>query len=834
MKSQRRRAADFGRRGFGVAAIALATLAAASFSGCFESPLPDDVPSEPSAVAPSAAGRATAAETGESGSGTGLSGRAVLDKMVEVYQNASSYADRGQVRIAGTVNGKEFKQAASYVVALERPNKIRLEVFRGIVVVDGEHLWAFVMDLPNQVLKRPAPNKLSPGTIFTDSILTGAMCQGPTQGYSWVSLQTILLFAHDPLKSLLYSAEEPQLLESGMIGSNLCHRVAARRPDGTAVFWIDEASHVLRRFEFPSDELKNMFAGANVENLSLTAELTDAQLNAPIDPNAFKFQPPPEAKIVEQLAAPGMDFLGKPSPAFTFVDLEGNQVTPESLSGKVVVLNFWATWSDPSRSILPVLETVYQKYKDNPKVVILGLNVDQPEVDNATVKAVLDELKVTLPIVRDPEQYANKAFGVSSIPTIVVLGSSGAVEAYEEGMAPGMEVGLPMVLENLLAGGELHTQKLEQLERAKVRFAQWLAEREKHDMYAGPLTFDQEPLQAEIAPRSDPKSLKLTPLWECKDLTEPGNLLVLAQEDGPPRILVIDNARSIAEISADGSVAAVHDLPVEEGQPARFLRSAVGSDGRRYFVVSANGALQLHLLDAAFRPLVAYPADAAQNPHDGIGDVQFGDLDGDGVLELLVGYWGVVGVQGVSLEGQRLWANRSLATVLRLAVLEAEGPTPARLLCTNQLGTLVVLGAGGKRQGEIQVPDLGLHWIVAADLDGDGRPELCSLAPTQEGHFVVVGVSLEGKRLWEHPLPPGVHKYPVEPITAGRLSADGPGQWLVAAADGSIHILSIDGQVVDQYHYGAALTGLATAELNGKPVLLVATPESLDAWQVEP
>ena len=58
-------------------------------------------------------------------------------------------------------------------------------------------------------------------------------------------------------------------------------------------------------------------------------------------------------------------------------------------------------------------------------------------------------------------------------------------------------------------------------------------------------------------------------------------------------------------------------------------------------------------------------------------------------------------------------------------------------------------------------------------------------------------------------------------------------QWLLPGTDGSIHILGADGKLLDSFNYGAELAGLATAELDGNPLLIVSTQDGLEAWKVE-
>ena len=108
-------------------------------------------------------------------------------------------------------------------------------------------------------------------------------------------------------------------------------------------------------------------------------------------------------------------------PDFTFYDLDGKPVTPESLAGKVAVLDFWATWCPPCRESLPNLEKVYQRYKDNPKVAFYAVSVDDPKADNKMLVKTFEDLKVHVPILRDTDKTA-AALKFSGIPTMFIIG----------------------------------------------------------------------------------------------------------------------------------------------------------------------------------------------------------------------------------------------------------------------------------------------------------------------------------------------------------------------------------------------------------------------------
>ena len=100
------------------------------------------------------------------------------------------------------------------------------------------------------------------------------------------------------------------------------------------------------------------------------------------------------------------------------------------------------------------------------------------------------------------------------------------------------------------------------------------------------------------------------------------------------------------------------------------------------------------------------------------------------------------------------------------------------------------------------------------------------------GENLAVGFSLDGKEQWKYQLPSGVPP-PMELIVPGKLSREGPGQWILPGPDGSIHVISADGKPLDKFNSGVMLQGLATAQIDGQPVLIISSAEGLEAWKVE-
>jgi thiol-disulfide isomerase/thioredoxin len=843
------------RRSIGLAgALTMIPLVLFGFSGCKQADEPGGAPTAARPVptrdeTPTVASRATepsgpmaklAEKTSEvvpppepAAAPTKRTAKQVLEGMVAAYKQASSYADRGKLRIEALQDGQKVEQTLDYSLVFVRPNKIRLQAFEGVVVCDGREMIGFANDLPGQVAKRPAPATIDIPTVFADRILGSAISQGPTQGFCWVPVSLLLMAAPDPLKTLLHRAAEPVLLEPAKIGDRECYRVQLARPDGVATLWIDQQSLILRRLAFPVEELMRMAGATKLENVSIVAEFEEPGLNEKVDESAFRHETPAGAQVSEWLLPPPLLMLGKSAPEFSFVGADGKPIDSKTIAGKIVVMDFWATWCGPCRVSLPLLDRVYKKYKDNPKILFLAVSVDNPRVDDKEVKATLDELNVTVPFARDPEQHAGKRFHVQGIPAMFVLGSDSVIQSSETGYKPTLEAELSRTLDRLLAGENVYRDQFGQFEAQRKEYAAWLEKWAEKGVFVGPNGEEQEVPEAKIGARTDPKAFALEPLWKCNELKSPGNLLTVSSANGPPKVLVLDSWKSVAEIGPDGKVAALHALDLPEREAATMIRTEVAADGKRFFAVSGVMQQQVHLFDENWKKILDFPEDALKNPHAGIADIQLADLDGDGKLELLVSYFGDVGVHCVSFEGKRIWANRSVAMVSRIALWSPEPKGPRMLLCTNSLGNLVKIDAQGKSQGEISVPNRLIHWVVSSDLAGDQRMQLSGLYLEELGLSVVIGIDPAGKELWKHTLSKGVHRRPVEQIVAGRLTPSGHGQWLVPEPDGSILVIADDGKLVDRWQTGAPITGLGTATMDGHPILVVASTDAVEAWRVK-
>ena len=114
------------------------------------------------------------------------------------------------------------------------------------------------------------------------------------------------------------------------------------------------------------------------------------------------------------------------APDFHLLDLEGRTIALADFAGQTVVLNFWATWCGPCRMEIPS----FSKFaRQNPQIPVLGIAIDgAPE----ELRSAREKLGISYPVLRADAQTL-EAYGISGVPTTVVVGGNGQVRSAHVG-----------------------------------------------------------------------------------------------------------------------------------------------------------------------------------------------------------------------------------------------------------------------------------------------------------------------------------------------------------------------------------------------------------------
>lgn len=119
---------------------------------------------------------------------------------------------------------------------------------------------------------------------------------------------------------------------------------------------------------------------------------------------------------------------------FTLTDLDGKSWNLKDLKGKVVLLNFWATWCPPCRKEMPDLEMLYRRFGAQ-GFIILGIDDEEAE----TVKPFIAQQGITYPVLLDPGRKVNTLFRIEGIPKTFVYDRDGKIVAQSIDMRTGKQ-----------------------------------------------------------------------------------------------------------------------------------------------------------------------------------------------------------------------------------------------------------------------------------------------------------------------------------------------------------------------------------------------------------
>ena len=123
--------------------------------------------------------------------------------------------------------------------------------------------------------------------------------------------------------------------------------------------------------------------------------------------------------------------VGDKAPDFQLKALDGSDVTLASLKGKVVLLDFWATWCGPCKQVMPTIQKLADEFKDK-GVVVMGVNTF--ERGDGAAKKYIDSKKYTYGCLLKGDELA-KAYGINAIPTLIIIHKDGTIAKAEVGVS---------------------------------------------------------------------------------------------------------------------------------------------------------------------------------------------------------------------------------------------------------------------------------------------------------------------------------------------------------------------------------------------------------------
>jgi thiol-disulfide isomerase/thioredoxin len=391
----------------------------------------------------------------------------LFEQVADAYKALTSYSDQGEFVVAMTLGGKAHRQVRPLRLTFVRPNKLDLDAGAVRLTSDGKTLTTAIEPL-KKYMKSPAPETIDVDTFRegpTGAVLFGGPTAAPTASPMFVLL------------NLLVGANPDVMLDQmgGTLRGAMPAKADAAGPEGTALLIdlqegpdlllrVDPAKKLLTAIELkidPAQLAKSTPPGQTlaIDRFGWTAGTISTQV--PAD-RSFAFVAPKGFAAIEGEkgepggAAPAAQYavqekLGKPAPDFTLTLVDGpgktRTVTRADLAGKVVLIDFWATWCGPCLMELPEIQKLIEHYKEAKKdVVVVALSEDEGPGEISEVRTLVEktlaEKKIHVdaaPIGRvglDPSNSVGKAFDVEGYPTLVILDGKGVVQSAHVGFNP--------------------------------------------------------------------------------------------------------------------------------------------------------------------------------------------------------------------------------------------------------------------------------------------------------------------------------------------------------------------------------------------------------------
>jgi cytochrome c-type biogenesis protein len=319
----------------------------------------------------------------------------------------------------------QIKMGETFVssVQFQRP-----KLFMVRVTQNGKTVYSFTSDGKTFTSYDAQKNSYQQQEVSADSPLVGGHLQ--FAGFAAMAMEP--QYGKMLEGFFQQSFDKAQAKGKQKVGNTPCRVVELTGKGGTMTLYLGEKDGLVYRMVYKMPD------GDIYEEM-----VTALQLNPTIQKSVFAFNPPAGAKKAEpakeeETARDDTNSLkGAEAPNFTLIDMEGNEVSLNSLRGKVVFLDFWATWCPPCRNSLPHTQALSQHEKTKSgDLVVLAVNARE-DVDK--VKKFMQDNNYSFRVLLDKDGKVLDSFKVRGIPTFVLIDREGKVAWVQVGFMPGSE-----------------------------------------------------------------------------------------------------------------------------------------------------------------------------------------------------------------------------------------------------------------------------------------------------------------------------------------------------------------------------------------------------------
>lgn len=334
------------------------------------------------------------------GDAESLAASTLLQEVAERYRSLREARFEAEVHTEYKGGEAVSRRTKSLKIEISQPDRAKTDVIDSdeskVIIQDGKTIWTFY----------PKTNEYS---LATTRI--GISEDSPVQAYSSL----------DEIRGSMRIVGREQVADAYCV-----KLVLERGPKHVRTLWIDPQSKFVRRDEI--EDVSVISRGEQSQNSMTTYSV--ARIVEKLSPDIFSFDPVKThaTKRIELQQNPATTSIGTRAPDFSLKAADGREVRLSGLHGKIVLLDFWASWCLPCRSAMPAIELLHRQFKDN-GVVVLG--IDDEEIE--TQRAYREKFGYSFSSLLDPAKKVKNLYKVGGIPTTVLIDGNGGIRAYEVG-----------------------------------------------------------------------------------------------------------------------------------------------------------------------------------------------------------------------------------------------------------------------------------------------------------------------------------------------------------------------------------------------------------------
>jgi peroxiredoxin len=474
-------------------------------------------------------------------------------------------------------------------------------------------------------------------------------------------------------------------------------------------------------------------------------------------------------------AADMQQWEGVLAPEIEVTTLEGEKIKLSELRGKRVVVDFWATWCPPCVKEIPHFIQLYNE-TSREELALVGISKEDAETLNPFIK----KHGVNYPIA-SAQELAEPYSEVRSIPTTFFIDRKGVIQSIAVGYHD-----FAAIKERALAAD-----------------------------------FEGEPKAAPAAPASEleesEEPLAAVEVWST-NIAASVALTAANWDNQPGEEILVVAGKQVHVLTAAGDVKETMPLP---DSFATIEGGRYGNETR--LLGYSNWGKNVSVVDRTGKELWSYSALM------GVDGAHWGDLDGDGKDEMVVGMNGMGGLHAVSADGKKLWSAKGLGNVWNQAVIPASKDRPALIFATEAGGTVRVYDAKGKLQKTIRPLGKYCAQMTARVVGPDGEIQAMAL-----GEGSAIAFDEKGQVAWSTPSVKDAGAWRGRTFAGGDINGDKLGDWVFRDPNGDLVFVSSAGEKLGSLRPGPGLADFIISMEKGEPRLITLCASTVTSYRFGP